>query len=187
MEAQIRLTQEAITVAVVLLQLLLRAGPSYAAPFPEPVARANNGQVQCYAPDLQRKTCRGIAAFEIGSDGKLVATARILVSDSPRIIMTGKATVFVRSGNLCGRLTGQDIEDASFSDGVNELEPLQASLMRKIVETVVADALGREICGVFLPHGRTLIVRPTLDGAPMSVPEQDVIWVHATDSYRIGD
>src|SRR5581483_9232249 len=96
------LIKTAFAVLAATLLLLTFALPSLAGALPEPVARAGRGLLQCYAPDAQRKRCAALAAFKTEADGRMTTTATILVSPNPRIFMTGKALVFVRSGELCG-------------------------------------------------------------------------------------
>ncbi len=53
----------------------------------DPIGPALAGKVQCYAPNVARKTCSSIGAYARTADGHIDNRALVLVSPSPVIIL----------------------------------------------------------------------------------------------------
>ena len=186
MKRRMTLIANVLSLRTALLALVVFTVPSLAASFPEPIARAADGQLQCYSPDKANKTCSALASFAPGKERQIITTAVILISTNPLIIMKGTASVLTRSGELCGVLSEQNIEDASFSDGNDALDSTQGMLLRKVMEVSLQNVFGHEVCGSYVAKGATLFAQAKLDGEPMSGAAQRVTWVAPADGYRVG-
>jgi hypothetical protein len=53
-----------------------------------PITPAAQGQLQCYTPDVARRTCRSLAAYKSNANGAIDNIAIVLISQSPSISMT---------------------------------------------------------------------------------------------------
>ncbi len=158
---------------------------AYAAGYQNPIAPAATGQQQCYAPDRQNKTCAALAHFKPGPGDTINATASILVAPGP-VIMTTSASVVARPGKLCGTLQQQHIERANFTQGGVPLDEVQSRFLRTMVVALGQGYVGREICATYVPSGNGLEMVPTVDGAPMPIDPQEVIWVSSDKHYSVG-
>src|ERR1700754_1049946 len=82
---------------------------------PSPLARAEKGDVQCYAPDKAHKTCQSTASYKTMPDGKIQNTAVVLVGLKPVVVMTTTTLVSLRNGQVCGPIRQADIDKATYS------------------------------------------------------------------------
>jgi hypothetical protein len=157
------------------------------AEFPEPLARAANGQQQCYAPDTARKTCHSLASYRPGANGGIENVAVVLVSANPVINMEAVSAVEVKAGKECGTLRKEDLNSAKFTFGGRLLTDEEAIILRQQVQYRFNNMYGHEICTTYLDQGETLLAKMTMDGVPMPAStDRQVLWVSPQDGYRVG-
>jgi hypothetical protein len=171
---------------LVTVVCLIGAVPVRAAVYPEPIARAAKGQLQCYAPNPVKKTCAALVSFKPGPNGTFQSKAAILITPSPLVVMKGAAVVVAKGGKLCGRLSQRNFDEARFSDGDTDLAPMQSRFLRTVLAASAQSYFGREICGAYVPNGRAILVTPDVDGAAVDVDPQTVIWVKPEENFRVG-
>ena len=68
---------------------------------PDPLAPARAGQVQCYEPDVEQKTCESIGTHRFEHDGRIVSKAEIVINDDMRILLVAQNEVYIRDGAEC--------------------------------------------------------------------------------------
>ena len=56
--------------------------PAEGASLDSPIAPAAQGQLQCYTPDVARRTCRSLAAYKSKANGAIDNTAIVLISQN---------------------------------------------------------------------------------------------------------
>jgi hypothetical protein len=165
--------------------LALLALAATAATLPDPIAPASEGQMQCYAPDLARKTCASLSSYALGADGGIINDALVLISKSPKITMETTAPVTIKDGRVCGALQPQDLEAAKFV--YDDAPPDESRLadLKLAVKQAYGPIMGREICTAYVQDGGRLTARITQDGLPNPGLDERVKWVSPADGYRV--
>jgi hypothetical protein len=108
-----------------VLAALLIGAPALggAATLPPPLGPAAAGELQCYVPNLAKKTCQLIAAYARGEAGTIQNVATAMVSADPFIVMTTIAPMQVRDGRVCGAVRAEDFATATFTIGGRPATP----------------------------------------------------------------
>ncbi len=162
---------------------LLLAGP--AEEFPDPIAPAAQGKLQCHVPDRARHTCQSLAGYRPDGKGGFFNTADVLLAPEPLLTMRAVSTVVIRDGAICGKLSRESFEKAQFfADGGLLDAEKTAGLRTAILEQSAAMMLDREICTRYTQSGDHLVAHVTLDGKPDQAT-MDVIWVSPSEGYRV--
>ena len=177
----IRLSMCSILAAFAGVSLSARA-----AEFPDPIAPAASGQVQCYMPDMTRKTCASLAGYRANSNGGIDNVATVLLSKSPVVIMETVSPVEIKMGQVCGRIRRQDIEAAKFTVGGQQVGEQQAGPLRAQLQMAFQNVFDHEVCTAYQNQGGTLLAKPTIDGvAAPATADQTVMWVSPSDGYKV--
>ncbi len=154
--------------------------------FPAPIEPAGAGKLQCHSPDRARKTCESLAAYQPAADGNFDNVASVIVPTFPGVVMKIISTVRVREGNVCGYIRQGDIDKASFIVNGVDVDAATTSNYRKRVAVLYAPMFDRELCSSYVTDGDELVVRPTIDGAPLPGAADRVIWVLPDDGWKVG-
>jgi hypothetical protein len=165
--------------------ILIAPASAETASLPAPIAPAAMGKLQCYAPDPIRKTCNSLAGYKSGASGAIDNTAIVMVSRNPLITMETVSPVAIKAGAVCGKIRHEDIDSAKFTADGQVLGTAQAAPLRQQLTLAFKDIFGREICTTYILDGGAFIARATMDGAPMQVPDQRVIWVAPEEGYQV--
>jgi hypothetical protein len=154
-----------------------------AAALTDPVGPGLRGQVQCYKPDVQRRTCASIGAYARDSEGVIQNTAVVLVSPKPLIVMRTTAPVTVKDGAICGQIAS--LEDAAFTiEGQPATEP-QVRALRDALAPGYAALLRREVCTTYRPEGEGLQAEVRIDGQLRPDLDMPVRWVTPAEGYEV--
>jgi hypothetical protein len=65
---------------LVFVAATIMAFPVQGASLPEPITPAGKGQLQCYSPNTNRKTCNSLASYKPGARGSIDNVAIVLIS-----------------------------------------------------------------------------------------------------------
>ena len=162
------------------------ATTAHAGDLPSPIAQAAKGQLQCYEPNAANKSCRSLAAYRIGADGKIANTAWVLIAPKPALIVMETVTpVEIKNDRVCGKMGPQDIAAAKFTAGGKPLEGAPADTLRQHMATALKPMFDHEICTAYIAEGDGFIAKATDNGAPISATQR-VIWVSSGDGYEVG-
>lgn len=154
---------------------------------PNPLAPARDGQVQCYTPDVARKTCRAIGSYRFEPDGRIVNDAEVVLGSEPLVILRAAADVYVRDNAEC---SSDDFDESHIQsievDGA-ELEGEALASARSLIAQGMREAIGPgEYCSTYHPKPdgsfRALV---TVDGVPKPEAEDTVLWVRREDGWRV--
>jgi hypothetical protein len=159
--------------------------PVQGASLDSPIAPAAQGQLQCYTPDVARRTCRSLAAYKGGAKGTIDNTAILLISQSPSISMTTVSPVVIKANQVCGLIRPRDIDAARFALDDRPADPAQTATLRQQMQSAMKSFFGHEICSTYVPADGSLLAKVTVDGASQPTMDQKVIWVSPTDGYKV--
>lgn len=149
----------------------------------EPLGPARQGQVQCFEPDAANKICAAMASYAFAADGAINNTSDVLIFPEPAIVMHISSPVTVRDGAVCGPIRQTDIDAASFTIDGQAAGADNTQMIRSQMQEQLASMIGVEVCSRFVPDGDHLRAVATAGGRPQ--PDQRVIWVNASDGYRV--
>jgi hypothetical protein len=152
----------------------------------DPLTPALSGKLQCYQPDLQKKTCASLAGYTSNGDGSFNNKALVRLSASPLLVWSSDTTVFVKSGAVCGRTQKTTIEASQFSLTGQAVVGNQLTTLRDRVTTAFAPMLDREICTTYVPTKSGFTATVTVDGVADPKLTQQVIWVSTKDGFQVG-
>jgi hypothetical protein len=164
------------------LALLLLAGP--AEEFPDPIAPAAQGKLQCHVPDRARHTCQSLAGYRPDGKGGFFNTADVLLAPKPLLTMRAVSTVVIRDGAICGPLSRESFEKAQFFADGGLLDAEKTAELRAAILGQSDATLDRQICTRYTQSGDHLVAHVTVDGKPDQAT-MDVIWVSPAEGYRV--
>ncbi len=151
----------------------------------DPLALAREGQAQCYAPDVARRTCRSLGGYALRPDGRYDNRAVVLVSLDPPITLETTAPVEVNLGAVCGVLSPRDLEGGIVLLEGQPATPEQADVVRQAVSRSLEPLYGHEICSTYVPQGAGLVAQVSVAGTRRPDMDLPVIWVRPADGYRV--
>ena len=155
---------------------------------PEPVIEdrvdilrpARQGQVQCFQPDIDARTCKIMAAYSFEDDGRIVSTTQALMDENGPAVLVVTAPVVVRGKAVCGGL--EHLPTARFVVAGQPATPGQESGYRMMLS--VAPRKG-EVCARWVGDGNGYVAYGSLDGKPKKDFDQRMIWVEPGEGYRV--
>jgi hypothetical protein len=171
------------TVYGLVVALSVGVASAEAAPLPAPIAKASDGSLQCYSPNVQTKSCRSLSTYQRRADGTLVNPATVLISNSPAITMTAATTVQIKNGQVCGALRADDIAAARFQISGGTAGPELNAKLRRVVASSMKGVIGKEICTAYISVAGVLTAKASVDGA--HAVSEPVIWVSPSDGYKV--
>lgn len=155
------------------------------ASIPPPIAPAFDGQLQCYAPDVARKTCQSLAAYRQGRDGVIYNPATVLISQTPAIAMTTVTPVTIKGEQVCGYVRPEDIDAGQFTINGVAATPDQTKALRRTMTTAEMGLFGHEICTAYVAAGDGWTAKASIDGAAQAAMDQKVIWVSPSAGFEV--
>lgn len=169
-----------------LLAILLAFAPGpVTAESADPLAPSLKGQLHCYGPNVERRTCVSLGAYAKDAQGVIQNTAVVLMAARPRIVMTTVAPVEVKGGAVCGYIRMRDLQAASFVIDGTPADSTDAEAVRKAVAPAYAPFLDKEFCTVYRADGPGLVGEVTVDGVRRRELDQRVRWVSPADGYAV--
>ncbi|CAL4867693.1 hypothetical protein MMA231_01959 [Asticcacaulis sp. MM231] len=168
-----------------MLVAILAAAAVSASAYPDPIAPAAKGQMQCYSPNVAMKSCKSLAMYAAKGDGSFANTAIVLVKASPVTLLETVADVTVRDGAVCGAITEANIRTAKLSANAQAVPPEQAAPFLGQLVTALKPVIDRDICTRYEGTGPLLTAKATMDGVPQPDDDQTVLWVSASDGYAV--
>ena len=73
----------------------------------DPIARANGGELQCYRPNVKKKTCQSIASYRRTALGAYINTALLPLGEG--VTLETRSPVYIKGGAVCGSITREEI------------------------------------------------------------------------------
>jgi hypothetical protein len=150
------------------------------------LAPAREGQLQCYVPNVEAKTCESLAGYSFDAQGGIVSQGEVLISPAqPLVVMSMSSPVTVRNGALCGPMTAEDLQRASFTIDGAPADAAQTQSIRAMLTQQLAGLLGVDVCTTFTPDSGGFRAEASFNGTPQPMLTQRVIWVGADEGYRV--
>jgi hypothetical protein len=170
---------------IMALWLALASGSNAPAAAVDPLAPAWAGQVQCYGPNVERRSCVSIGAYAKDADGAIQNTATVLLAVQPLIVMRTTAAVQVKGEAVCAVLAIRDIETAEFTVDGQPAAPDNAASIRRGIAPAYKQVLDRELCTTYEPDGEDTKALVTVDGRRRPDLDLRVRWVAPGEGFEV--
>jgi len=167
--------------SIAFLMFLAAVGgqPSDAAAY-DPLAEARAGKLQCYQPNLERRTCKGIAAFSFEPDGRVLNASQVLLDAPGPVVMHVTSPVEVRGDGVCGPIG--KLEQAEFTVEGRPASARERSLIRLLMSAVPRTG---EVCTRWVRDNDAFVAHGTLDGEEQPEFEQKMIWIGPDEGFVV--
>lgn len=162
---------------------MIATAAAMAAPAQNPLARAEAGQVQCYRPDVTRKTCQSIASYI--RTGETTYDNRTIVAVSNDATLETHTPAVRRGDAVCSYIRAEDMMAGILRlHGAVVLPNAAKPVLEKIAKSVAPFA-GKEICTRYEPSAADFTAKVSI--ARTYRPDQDVeiLWIGPSDGYTV--
>jgi len=171
--------------SILALWLALASGSIAPAAAADPLAPAWTGQVQCYGPNVERRSCVSIGAYAKDAAGAIQNTATVLLAVQPLIVMRATAAVQVKGESVCAVLATSDIETAEFTIDGQPAAPDNVASIRRGIAPAYQQVLNRELCTTYELDGAETKALVTIDGRRRPDLDLRVRWVAPSDGFEV--
>jgi hypothetical protein len=170
----------------VISPLLLAAVVTNAAPAAiNPLEPALTGQLQCYEPNEEKKTCRALGSYKRVSGSRYMNGALALISAVGPVTLEMTTPVEVKAGAVCGTIRPEDVSNGKLAAGGRPLSAAEAAPVLAQIAQAMAPMMNKEICTRYVPDAGGLIGKATIGGVYRADADRRVKWVKATDRYTV--
>jgi len=148
-----------------------------------PLARAEKGQLQCYRPDVARKTCQSIAAYQRTGPGTYDNKAVIPLGNGATL--ETRTPVTLKDGAVCGFIRAEDLMAGTIRVHDQILPAEQAKPILQQIAQAQAPLADKEICTEYEPLGADFTTKVTIAGADQPDQRITVKWIEPSDGYTV--
>ena len=167
----------------IVIAMLSAAVPALAGV--DPLAPARSGELQCYSPKPEKKTCQALAGYTFGANG-ILNQAEVLLSPDPLVVLKTVTKVTVSNGAVCGPFRKEEIDAGTIVLNGKPLDDVRSAKVKAQLVAALATRLGKEVCTTYVASGTGFTATATLDGVADATGPQTVIWVSPSDGFRVG-
>jgi len=150
-----------------------------------PLALAGQGYLQCWRPNLLKKTCSGIASYRRTGPGAYDDDTILAIPGSKSLTVETHAAVSIKGGLVCGLVRKQDIESGILREGGRTVPSADAQPVLEQISHALESFDGEETCTRFESSGGNLVAKVSVNGRYRPDLDQKVIWISPTDGYSV--
>jgi hypothetical protein len=167
-----------------LLSVFIAAAAASSAASPaNPVGPAETGQLQCYRPDVQNRTCQSIASYRRTGPGAYDNKA--LIPLSPNATLETHTPVVIKAGAVCGFVRGQDALAGTLRVDGAVVAPGKAKPILEHVAQAMAPMAHKEICTKYEPSGTDFTAKISVGGTYQPDQDETVKWISPAEGYTV--
>lgn len=148
-----------------------------------PIAKAESGELQCYRPDVQNRTCESIASYERTGPGTYDNRAVIALGNGATL--ETHSPVVIRGDSVCGFIRSQDLTAGTLRVG-GKVMPAEAA--KPVLERMVhamASLADKEICTRYERSGAAFTAKISIAGTYQPDKDEAVKWIDPADGYTV--
>ena len=154
---------------------------------PDLFAPAKAGQALCVNPDVEAKTCQGLATYTWSADGSVTSQNVVAISPAPLIVLHTQTPVVLtattecsNAGTFAGQITKIEI------DGEAVDEATQGELAEMIGAQMDAAVGTGELCFAYAPQSDgSLAFTGSTDGRERTELAGTARWISESDGWRV--
>ena len=142
------------------------------------------GKVQCFSPNIARRTCQSMARYR-GNGSYYVNEATILIESMERTTMRISNPVRVVNDAVCAVLQPADVAGAVIvRDGVVVSRDLAKPILA-LVATEMASVMRRETCTRFSAAPTGFVAKVSINGVYQPALDRPGIWVSPAEGFTV--
>jgi hypothetical protein len=149
----------------------------------DPIARSDGGELQCYRPNVEKKTCQSIASYRRTGPGTYVNTALLPLGDD--VTLETHSPVVIKGDAVCGFITRQEVLAGTLRVHNEVVAPETAKPALDRVADAIGPIINKEICTTYEPSGTDFTAKASLDGVYQPDKDSIVKWIAPTDGYTV--
>lgn len=159
------------------------AGASADAASEDPLADSNRGKVQCYRPDVEKKTCQSIGSYKRTGTRTYVSTALLPLGND--VTLETHSPVVIKGVAVCGSVTRQDVFAGILRARNLVIAAETAKPLLESVAQAFSPFFNKEICTTYEPTGADFTAKASIDGVYQPDKDSIVKWIAPTDGYTV--
>lgn len=153
----------------------------------DPLAPSRAGEIQCYEPDVELKTCKALSSYRFEADGRILNKAETVISDDPRVVLIAEGDVYIRDDAECSadpvspdHILAVEVDGHALSGG-------DLAVVSQNIATAMNEAVGEgEYCSTYHPKpDGSMLALVTVGGQPRPEFTSAVRWVRPEDGWRL--
>lgn len=148
-----------------------------------PLALAEKGQLQCYRPNVQKRTCQSIAVYRPTGPGTYDNKALIPVSVDATL--ETHTAVVIRGDAVCGFVRPEDALAGTLRVKGEVIDPEKAKPVLQRVALAVVPFSGKEICTRYEPSGTDFTAKISIGGTYRADQDEAVKWISPAEGYAV--
>ncbi|MBU1383728.1 MAG: hypothetical protein KKC29_11570 [Alphaproteobacteria bacterium] len=154
---------------------------------PDPLAPARDGQLQCYHPDLARKTCQAIGTYRFGPDGVIWNDIQNMLTADPSLVLYATGKVYIRNGAECDDPDNRAEQITAIEvDGVALDGEAFLAARKQLADDFRTNFGDGEFCSRYHPNpDGTLRAVITVGGVERPRFETTLYWIDAADGWTL--
>jgi hypothetical protein len=170
---------------VLLIGVLIAAslGSPENAASADPIARSNGGELQCYRPNVEKKTCQSIASYRRTGPGTYVNNALLPLGDD--VTLETHSPVVIKGDAVCGSITRQEILTGTLRVHNQVIAPETAKPLLDRAADAISAFFDKEICTRYEPSGADFTAKASIDGTYQPGKDSIVKWIAPADGYTV--
>ncbi len=148
-----------------------------------PLAMAEKGQLQCYRPDVQKKTCQSIASYRRTGPGAYDNNALIPVSTNATLEM--HTPVLIKGSAVCGFVRGKDVVTGTLRVNGEVLDSEKAKPILERIAQAMAAISDKEICTKYERSSTDFTAKISIGGSYRPDQDETVKWINPSEGYSV--
>lgn len=150
-----------------------------------PLALARNGNVQCYEPNDEKKTCRTIASYRALDERSYMSIVTVLVSPEGSLTLQTASQVEVKNGAICGVVRAEDIASGRLQLAGQTLTGEHATSLMAQIQNALKGLVDKEVCTSFVKTPAGLVSKETVNGVYRADADAPVKWIGPDEGYTV--
>jgi hypothetical protein len=158
-------------------------GASSAVDTANPLAMAEKGQLQCYRPNVEQRTCQSIASYQ--QAGLKAYDNKAIIPLSASAALETHSPVTIKEGAVCGFIRGEDALAGILRVNGVIVDAEKAKPILERVASAMIPMSDKEICTKYEPKGSDFTAKISIAGTYR--PDQDVLvkWINPAEGYTV--
>ena len=129
---------------------------------------AKAGMIECFAPDLDKKTCLGMTTYEWKDESNVIGSASFYNEAAvPGVVITTKWPATIKGNLNCSLITKAYAETATFKAAGAPVSDENTMKYRRMLSGSLNEIMDKTVCARIGKYGRDYTVQITVDGREM--------------------
>ena len=166
------------------LMMLIGTGAAFAAESPwEP---SKTGKIECFASNLEKKTCQSMTVYRWLDGTNVIAEGRGMSNlMPPGVVIVSQWKGQMKGNSSCYVLLENDVMNATFEVNGMLVSAELTAQYRKQILAAAPEAFGRTYCMRIGKYGREYTVQTTIDGREIPAASNWLAWIDKDSGFTL--